>query len=90
MRRTRESPLAVDEIALLCAPVNIRTRKLVGAIALIIFIVGYSLIAMEIGAAHFSGGSPIAQAVYFLIAGLVWVLPAGLLVRWMQRPDQPQ
>ena len=24
---------------------------------------------------------------YFLVAGLLWVFPAGLLIRWMQRPD---
>ena len=28
-----------------------------------------------------------AQFAYFLVAGLLWVLPAGLLIRWMQRPD---
>jgi uncharacterized membrane protein len=28
-----------------------------------------------------------AQLAYFLIAGLLWVLPAGLLIRWMQRPE---
>ncbi|MHA1133725.1 MAG: DUF2842 domain-containing protein [Alphaproteobacteria bacterium] len=27
------------------------------------------------------------QAAYFLVAGLLWVIPAGLLIRWMQRPD---
>ena len=27
------------------------------------------------------------QWLYFLVAGLLWVLPAGLLVRWMQKPD---
>jgi len=24
---------------------------------------------------------------FFLTAGLAWVIPAGLLIRWMQRPD---
>jgi hypothetical protein len=28
-----------------------------------------------------------AQFAYFLAAGLLWVIPAGLLIRWMQRPD---
>jgi hypothetical protein len=24
---------------------------------------------------------------YYVIAGLGWVIPAGLLIKWMQRPD---
>ena len=28
-----------------------------------------------------------ADLLYYVVAGLLWVLPAGLLVRWMQRPD---
>jgi len=27
------------------------------------------------------------QFAYFVTAGLAWVIPAGLLIRWMQRPD---
>jgi Protein of unknown function (DUF2842) len=27
------------------------------------------------------------QAVVFVVLGLIWVLPAGLLIRWMSRPD---
>jgi hypothetical protein len=28
-----------------------------------------------------------AQVIYFFVAGLAWTIPAGLLIRWMQRPD---
>jgi Protein of unknown function (DUF2842) len=27
------------------------------------------------------------QLAYFVTAGLAWIIPAGLLIRWMQRPD---
>lgn len=67
---------------------TVRARKFVGMIALVTFIFAYALIAMEIGAARFAEADPIAQALYFLIAGLAWVVPAGLLVRWSQRPDK--
>jgi len=66
---------------------TVRVRKFVGMIALVAFIVIYALLAMEIGAARFAEADPISQAVYFLISGLAWILPAGLLVRWSQRPD---
>jgi hypothetical protein len=29
----------------------------------------------------------LAQLAYFVVAGLLWVIPAGLLIRWMQRSD---
>ena len=31
--------------------------------------------------------SPLAQLAYFVVAGLAWVVPVGLLIRWMQRHD---
>jgi len=67
---------------------TVRIRKLIGAILLVAFITVYALIAMEIGAGRFAEASALAQAIYFLVAGLLWVPVAALLIRWMQRPDQ--
>ena len=66
---------------------TIRSRKLLGTLLLVLFIVIYALIAMEVGAARFAEASAISQVLYFLIAGTAWVVPAGLLIRWIQRPD---
>ncbi|MHA1189636.1 MAG: DUF2842 domain-containing protein [Alphaproteobacteria bacterium] len=65
---------------------NIRTRKLLGTIILVAFVCLYALIAMTIAAAKLPGTSGLVQLVFFVIAGLIWVLPAGLLIRWMVRP----
>jgi hypothetical protein len=67
-----------------------RVRKLVGSIALVAFICFYALLAMAIAAAKLSGASHLVQLAYFLIAGLVWVIPAAALVSWMQKPDRPR
>jgi len=67
---------------------TIRTRKLIGSIALVAFIMIYALFAMELGAGAFADAAPVAQAIYYLVAGLLWVPIAALLIRWMQRPDQ--
>ena len=64
-----------------------RTRKLIGTILLIAFLSCYAALAGSIGAGRISEAHPLVQFAYFLAAGLLWVLPAGLLVRWMQRPD---
>ncbi len=52
-----------------------------------LFLAAYALVAMAFGASQIVGGSYIAQVIYFFAAGLAWVLPAGILIRWMQRPD---
>jgi hypothetical protein len=31
--------------------------------------------------------SKLVELVFYVVAGLAWVIPAGLLIRWMQRPD---
>jgi hypothetical protein len=62
-----------------------RTRKLIGTVTLLVFLSLYVWVAVAIGAGHVAQVSRWAQLAYFVVAGLVWVLPAGLLIRWMQR-----
>jgi hypothetical protein len=69
------------------ARMNARTRKLIGAIALLVFLALYAWIAGVIGSGRITLAPAWAQFAYFLVAGLAWVAPAGLLIRWMQRPD---
>jgi hypothetical protein len=66
---------------------TVRTRKLIGTVALLAFLILYAWTAAAIGAGRISLAPAWAQFTYFLVAGLLWVLPAGLLIRWMQRPD---
>jgi len=64
-----------------------RTRKLIGTVVLLIFLGVYAWVAVEIGAGRITLASPWVQLAYFVTAGLLWVVPAGLLIAWMQRPD---
>jgi hypothetical protein len=64
-----------------------RTRKLVGTLLLVIFIILYSMIAMTIAAAKLPGTSGLVQFAYYAVAGLLWALPAAGLIWWMQKPD---
>lgn len=63
-------------------------RKLIGTIILVITVPVYALIAMVIGVAILPGVNFIWQLVYYAVAGLLWVPPAGLLITWMARPDR--
>jgi hypothetical protein len=64
-----------------------RTRKLIGTVVLLVFLAIYVWIAAIVGAGRITLAPHWAQLAYFLVAGLLWVLPAGLLIRWMQSPD---
>ncbi len=65
---------------------RIRTRKLIGTVALLLFLGAYVGLVAAIGVGRIAEGGPLAALGYALAAGLAWVLPAGLLIRWMQRP----
>src|SRR6476620_4829010 len=65
-----------------------RQRKLIGTVILLAFLAVYAFLIMAFSAGRIMQAGAVAQFVYFLIAGLAWVLPAGLLIRWMLRPDQ--
>jgi hypothetical protein len=64
---------------------RIRTRKLVGTVALLTILIGWPLFTL--GFMNIMHGSPPAKVVIFFVFGIVWIIPAAALVRWMQRPD---
>ena len=68
---------------------TIRTRKLVGTVALLMLLSVYAFLAMLVAIVIQVNGSKLGELVFFVIAGLAWVVPAAWLVRWMQKPDAP-
>ncbi len=68
-------------------PMAVRTRKLIGTIVLLLFLGAYVLAAGSVGAGRVASASGLSKLAFFVVAGLAWVVPAALLIRWMQRPD---
>jgi len=64
-----------------------RQRKLIGIFTTVIFMIIYSLAAMAIGGEIALGRSPIIEIGFYLIAGLAWLPPVMVIIRWMARPD---
>ena len=62
-----------------------RTRKLAGTILLVIFLIVYALLAMVVAMILQVNASKAVELAYYVIAGLLWVLPAGWLIKWMQK-----
>jgi hypothetical protein len=69
---------------------RIRTRKLIGAFALLILVTVWSLVAMTLAQSALTSINGWIAFAYYVVAGLGWVLPAMLLIKWMARPDAPK
>ena len=65
----------------------VRLRKFIGAILLITLVVSWALVAMALAQAPAIKANSVIEVIYYVVAGLAWVLPAMPLVRWMSRPD---
>lgn len=65
----------------------IRTRKFFGTIALLVLVVMWSLAGMTVAQTPWLAASGWLQAIFYVVAGIGWVLPAMPIVSWMSRPD---
>jgi len=61
----------------------IRIRKLVGGVVLLVLVVGWALVAMALAQLPVIKANAVIETIYYVLAGLGWVLPAMPLVRWM-------
>ncbi|MET0431756.1 MAG: DUF2842 domain-containing protein [Hyphomicrobium sp.] len=65
-----------------------RKRKLVGTVALLLLVAVYAVLAVAVAVVlQVRNVSTVAELGYYAVAGLLWVIPAGWLISWMQRPD---
>jgi hypothetical protein len=60
-----------------------RLRILVGTLLLVLGLGGYAL-AVMLAAVRLLPQQWAIEAVFYAVAGTLWILPAGRLVRWMQ------
>jgi hypothetical protein len=67
---------------------TIRTRKFFGAIALLLVAAVWALTGMVVAQMPWLANSGLLQAIFYVVAGMGWVLPAMPIVSWMSRPDQ--
>ena len=61
----------------------IRLRKLIGAFALFVLVIVWALLAMAVAQFPVIKANGVVEALYYVVAGLAWVLPAMPLMRWM-------
>jgi hypothetical protein len=63
-----------------------RTRKLIGTALLLAFVIFWALFSMSVAQARLAAMSSVAGGALVVFLGLVWIVPAGLIIRWMARP----
>jgi hypothetical protein len=65
-----------------------RIRKLIGGVAMIVFVAVYALIAMALAQSRPLQEAPaLVQTIGYVVLGLAWTLPLAPLIKWMERPD---
>jgi hypothetical protein len=62
---------------------SIRIRKLIGAFALFALVIVWALVAMSIAQLPSIFNNPWIAGIYYVVAGIGWVLPAMPLIKWM-------
>lgn len=67
---------------------SIRARKFVGTIALLALVCVWGLLAMALAQSVLTDINGFVAAVYYVVAGLGWIVPAMPLISWMAKPDR--
>jgi hypothetical protein len=67
---------------------TMRTRKLIGAFGLLTLVIVWALLAMALAQSALTDINGFVAAIYYVFAGLGWVLPAMPLISWMSKPDR--
>ena len=63
-------------------------RKLVGTFLLVALVAVYALVATAIATARLADSPWWVHALYFLLTGILWVVPAMAIISWMMRPPK--
>ncbi len=57
---------------------------------LLALVIVWGLVAMALAQSVLTNINGFVAALYYVVAGLGWVLPAMPLIAWMSRPDAPR
>lgn len=63
-----------------------RLRSFIGTILIVCLVVTYALLATTIATLTLATQPWWIHLLYFLLTGLLWILPAMLIIKWMAGP----
>ncbi|EJK85547.1 DUF2842 domain-containing protein [Agrobacterium sp. SHOUNA12C] len=64
----------------------LRLRKFVGMILLVLLVVIYAIVAMIVAVRTLADQPGWVHFLYFFVSGIIWVLPAMGIIKWMAGP----
>jgi hypothetical protein len=68
----------------------IRLKKLIGTILLVMLVIAYALIATMVAVAQLSQSGPLVHLAFFFLTGILWILPAMGIIKWLILPPRPK
>jgi hypothetical protein len=69
---------------------SVRTKKLIGAVIVLVWLPVYALLAMSLGIRVLPHANGVVQFLYYAVAGMAWIVPIGLMLPWMSREPREQ
>ena len=67
----------------------LRLKKLIGTVLLIVLVIVYAIVATTVAVAQLSQSGPLAHLAFFFFTGLLWILPAMGIIKWMMFGPRP-
>jgi len=65
------------------------TKKLIVTVVILLWVPIYALLAMRVGVSILPDANPWVELLYYAVTGTAWILPIGLMLRWMNREPRP-
>ena len=67
----------------------LRLKKLIGTVLLILLVIVYAIVATTVAVAQLSQSGPVAHLAFFILTGILWILPAMGIIKWMMFGPRP-
>ncbi|WP_137132972.1 DUF2842 domain-containing protein [Rhizobium sp. FY34] len=64
----------------------LRLKKFIGTILIIVLVLLYALLATTIASLALSASPWWVHLLYFGLSGMLWILPAMVIIKWMAGP----
>lgn len=64
----------------------VRLKKLIGTVLLVALVCTYAIVATIVAVAQLAEASAWVHLAYFFLTGLLWILPAMAIIKWMETP----
>lgn len=62
----------------------VRVKKFIGIFIMIVLVIVYAMTAVTVATYRLAESPWYIHMAYFLVTGLLWVLPAMWLIKWME------